>query len=113
MAIYLGLVTIKDVMLVPYCHFWLARSAFHIPRGYTFIWYKLQKLWSSYEPIPDLDGGAQELDWTFVGSRDLSMISTNDAYYKLMEERVIRPLLGDFILLYNQGRLVFSIDATS
>ena len=84
MAIYLGLVTIKDVMLVPYCHFWLARSAFHIPRGYTFIWYKLQKLWSSYEPIPDLDGGAQESNQASFGNRRLTKISTNDAHHKLI-----------------------------
>ena len=72
------------------------RSTFHIPKGYTFIWNKLQDLLSSYEPSPDLDGGSQELDWTFVRNRRLTMISTNDAYHKLiykhrwMEERVIK-----------------------
>ena len=51
---------------------------------------------SSYEPIHDLDGESHELDWTFVGNRKLTMISTNDAYHKLiekhkwMEERVIK-----------------------
>ena len=56
----------------------------------------MQDLLSSYEPSPDLDGGSQELDWTFVRNRRLTMISTNDAYHKLiykhrwMEERVIK-----------------------
>ena len=72
------------------------RSTFRIPKGYTFIWDKLQEILSSYEPIPDLDGGSQELDWTFVGNRRLIMILTNDVCRKLidkhkyMEERVIK-----------------------
>ena len=72
------------------------RSRFRIPKGYTFIWDKLQELLSSYESIPDLDGGAQKVDWTFLGNRRLIMISSNDAYHKLidkhkwMEERVIK-----------------------
>ena len=107
----LGLVTIKDVMLVSqrrFIAFWTTRSPFRIPRGYTFIWDKLQELLSLYEPVPDLDGGSKELDWMFVRNRRLNMISTNDAYHKLidkhklMEERVIKwvfvsPLLNGFM----------------
>ena len=55
----LGLVTIKDVMLVPQRRlmtFRITKSTFSIPRGYTFIWNKLKGLLSSYEPILDLDG---------------------------------------------------------
>ena len=69
---------------------------FHIPRDFTFIWDKLQGLLSSCEALLDLDGGCQELDWTFVGNRTSMMIITNDAYHKLfhkhewMEERVIK-----------------------
>ena len=34
--------------------------------------------------ILDLDGGCQGLDWTFVGNRRLTMISTNDVYHKVI-----------------------------
>ena len=55
----------------------------------------MQDILSSDELIPDLDGRSQELAWMFVGNSRLNMISTNDAYHKLiekhkwMEERVI------------------------
>ena len=81
----LGMVTIKDVMLVLQrilMAFCTTSSTLYIPKGYTFIWDKLQELLSSYEPIHDLDGGSQELDWTFDGNRSLTMISTSDAYHK-------------------------------
>ena len=56
------------------------RSIFCILRGNSFIWHNLRGLLSLHDPIPDLDGVSQELDWAFVGNRRLSMISTNDAY---------------------------------
>ena len=74
----LGGVTIKDVMFVSQRRlmaFRTIRSTFHIPKGYTFIWDKLQEILSAYEPIPDLDGRSQELDWRFVGNKRLTMIS--------------------------------------
>ena len=61
----LDLVTIKDVMLLSQIRLMalrITRSTFRIPRGYTFIWDKLQELLSLYEPVPDLDGGSKELD---------------------------------------------------
>ena len=95
----LGLVTVKDAMLVSQRRlmaFRTIRSTFRIPKGYTFIWDKLQEILSAYEPIPDLDGRSQELDWRFVGNKRLTMISTNVAYHKLidkhkwLEEKVIK-----------------------
>ena len=65
----LGLVTINDTTFVSQRRlmaFQTMRSTFRISKGYTFMLDKLQELVSSYEPIPDLDGGCQELDWTFV-----------------------------------------------
>ena len=38
------------------------RLTFCIPRGYTFICYKVQRLLASYDPNPNLDGGSQEFD---------------------------------------------------
>ena len=64
------------------------RSTFRIKKGYNFIWDKSQGLLSSYEPILDLDGGSQELDWTFVGNRTSMMIITNDAYHKLFDKHI-------------------------
>ena len=71
-------------------------STFRIPKGYTFIWDKLQEIVSACEPIPYLDERSQELDWRFVGNKRLTMILTNVAYHKLidkhkwLEEKVIR-----------------------
>ena len=62
------------------------RSTFRIKKGYNFIWDKSQGLLSSYEPILDLDGGCQELDWTFVGNCRLTMVSTNDFDHKLIDK---------------------------
>ena len=62
----LGLVTIKDVMLMPQrilMAFHTIRSIFRIPRGCNFVWDKLKGLSSWYEPISYLDGGAYELDY--------------------------------------------------
>ena len=95
----LRLVTVKDVMLASerrLMAFWTIRTTFHILKGYTFIWDKLQELLSSNESIPNLDGVSQELDWKFVGNKRLTMISINFAYQKLinkhkwLEERVIK-----------------------
>ena len=68
----LGLVTVKDVMLVPQrilIAFQTTRSTFSIPRSYTFIWDKFEWLLSNIyhrmSQIPNLDGGSQELSWTF------------------------------------------------
>ena len=56
-------------------------------------------------PIPNLVEGSRELDWTFVGNRKLTMVSTNDVYHTIIarhawvEERlrevwlVYKPLL--------------------
>ena len=66
--------------------FQTTRSTFCIPKGYKFIRDQLQGLLSLHDPIPDLDGASQELDWTFVGDRRLTMISTNDAYHKLIDK---------------------------
>ena len=55
----LGLVIVKDALLVSerrLMAFRTIRSTFRIPKGYTFIWDKLQEILPSYEPIPDLDG---------------------------------------------------------
>ena len=46
----------------------------------------MQDILSSHELIPDLDGRSQALDWMFVGNSRLNMISTNDAYHKLIEK---------------------------
>ena len=40
----------------------------------------------SYDLLSNLDGGSQELDWTFVRNRTLTMISTNDVYHKLIDK---------------------------
>ena len=61
------------------------RSTFRIPKGYTFIWDKLQEILSPCELIPYLDGRSEELDWRFVGNKRLTMISTNVAYHKLID----------------------------
>ena len=85
----LGLVTVKDAMLVSQRRlmaFWTIRSMFRIPKGYTFIWDKLQQILSSYEPILDLDGQSQELDWRFVENKRLTIMSTNVAYHKLINK---------------------------
>ena len=95
----LGLVRVKDAMLVSqriFMVFQTTRSTIRIPKGYTFICDKLRELLSSYEQILNLNGGSQALDWTIVGTRRLFVISTNDAYLKLInkhnwiEERVIK-----------------------
>ena len=39
-----------------------------------------------HDPIPDLDGVFEELDWAFVGNRRLSMISTNDVCHKFIDK---------------------------
>ena len=55
----LGLVMVKDAMLVSQRRlmaFQTIRSTFRIPKGYIFIWDKLQEILSTYEPILDLDG---------------------------------------------------------
>ena len=68
---------------------WTTRSTFRIPRGYTII---------IADPILNIDIGPHELHWAYVGNKRLTMISTNDVYYKLidkhkwMEERVIKVL---------------------
>ena len=56
----LGLVAVKDVMLVSQRRlmaFQTTKSTFRIPKGYTFIWDELQEILSLYEPILDLGGG--------------------------------------------------------
>ena len=72
------------------------RPTLCIPKGYSFIWDKLQEILSTYEPIIDLDGRSQELDWRFVENKRLTIISTNVTYHKLidkhkwLEERIIK-----------------------
>ena len=64
----LGLVTIKDAMLVSQRRlmaFRTIRSTFHIPKGYTFIWDKLQELLSLYDWIPNVDGGIS-IPWLHI-----------------------------------------------
>ena len=94
----LGLVTIKDAMLVSQRRlmaFRTIRSTFCIPKGYTFILDTLQEILSTYEPIHDLDGRSRELDRRFVRNKILTMISTIVAYHKFidkhkwLEEKVI------------------------
>ena len=82
-----GFVIVKDAILVPQrslMAFRIAISTFRIPRDYTIIWENLQRLLSSYEPMRDLDGRSHELDWTFIGNKRFSMISTNYAYHNLI-----------------------------
>ena len=39
-----------------------------------------------HDPIPNLDGGSQKLNWGFVGSMRLTGISTNDVYHNLIDK---------------------------
>ena len=38
-------------------------------------------------PIPNLVEGSRELDWTFVGNRKLTLVSTNDVYHTIIASR--------------------------
>ena len=83
----LGIRTIHDAILVNgrrLTVFVTTRSTFDIPRSYKSIWEKFQGLSILQEPIPDLEEGSHELDWTFVGNRKLTMVSTNDVYHTII-----------------------------
>ncbi len=84
----LGLITIQDAMLVAQKRlmaFRTARSIFRIPHNYKSIWEKFQELPILNGLLPNLVEEHRALDWTFVGDRGLTLISTNVAYHAIIE----------------------------